>query len=150
MGSKALVCALTLVVLSGGCVELLSALTGLEPDGITSDADGGSPSSGGDGSAPGGNDSSGVPVVSLRVSNTSPQVNETVTLTCLLDSGTAEGITIEFQANNGRLDRGTSANTAQFTPAESDIGAEFTFTCRGTNVVGTGAPSRAVTVIPNG
>ena len=144
MTRRALICLLALAYLSGGCVEILSALYGVEPR-----ATDGTASPGGDSTEPDGDgDSDGVPVVSLRVSNPFPQMNETVTLTCSLDPGSPTATTFDFQPNDGRLDQGRTAGTAEFTPSESDLGADFTYTCTATNVFGTSARSTPVTISP--
>lgn len=145
MALRVLTCLLTLAWLQGGCIEVLTALDVIVPG----TADGTAPPGDG-GDVPNGGDTDGVPTVSLRISNAFPRVNETVTLTCVLDAGSTQGLTYDFQSDDGPLDRGRSGDTAQFTPSVSDANVTFTFTCRATNVFGTSGRSNAVTVIPTG
>jgi hypothetical protein len=138
-----LACLPVLALLNGGCLEILTAIRGVEAgDEIESPPEGGSDTE------PDGDTSEGVPVVSLRVSNPSPQPNETVTLTCTLTAGSADGVTFEFEPALRVSHSGGSA-TARFTPTESDIDVQFSFTCRGTNEFGTGSRSNTVNVIPS-
>ncbi len=146
MATRALICFLTIPWLLGGCLEILVALDAIQPG-----ATNGTQSPDDDGIDPNSNgDSDGIPVVSLRVSNPLPQMNETVTLTCSLDAGSSTALTFDFQPNDGRLDRGRTAGTAEFTPSESDLGAELTYTCTATNAFGTSNRSNTVTVLPTG
>jgi hypothetical protein len=144
MAARALICFLTIPWLLGGCIEILSALNAIQP-GDTN----GTQSPDDDGIDPNGNgDSDGIPVVSLRVSNPFPQMNETVALTCSLDAGNTEGLTFDFQPDDGFLDQGRRAGTAEFTASEPDINVEFTYTCTATNAFGTSNRSNTVTVLP--
>lgn len=145
MSLRRLICFATMPLLLGGCIEILSALDAIEPG-----ATNGAPSSGGGNDGPDGDDSGGVPVASLRVSNPFPQVSETVTLTCSAEGGSSDGLSFDFQPNDGRLDRGRTAGTADFTVSPSDISVEFSYTCTATNVFGTSDRSNAVSIIPTG
>ncbi len=123
-------------VFLGGCVAiqdfLVQATTGARDDVPTTNGGNGEP---GDGVP-----DEGVPLVSLSVSNPSPQVNEDVILTCTAEGGNS-GLTFGFQPAIGRLFVNDRTGVATFTVAESDVGQAFSFTCTGTNDQGTSEPS---------
>jgi len=103
----------------------------------------------GDGSSGNGSDTgNGVPVVVLSVSNPTPQVNEEVTLTCSIVTGTPNGVTFDFQPEGGSLIVNHSTGLALFIVSESDAGTALTYTCTATNTNGTSRPSGQVIIIP--
>ena len=137
--------AAALGVLLGGCVViqdiLVQATSGVRDDAPT--ANGGDDGSNGEpvgGDPDEGVSDEAVPVVSLSVSNPTPQVNEDVILTCTADGGN-NGLTFDFQPAIGRLFVNDRTGVATFTVDESDVGQTFSFTCTGTNDQGTSEPS---------
>lgn len=103
----------------------------------------------GDGSSGDGSDTGDdVPVVALSVSNPTPQVNEEVTLTCSVVTGTSIGMTFDFQPEGGSLIVNHSTGLALFIVSEYDAGTALTYTCTGTNTNGTSRPSGEVAIFP--
>ena len=129
--------AAALGVFLGGCVAiqdiLVQATSGGRDDVPTTNGDDGD-------SGDNGEPAEVVPVVSLSVSNPTPQVNEDVILTCTADGGN-NGLTFDFQPAIGRLFVNDRTGIATFTVDESDVGQAFSFTCTGTNDQGTSEPS---------
>ncbi|MCH7839306.1 MAG: immunoglobulin domain-containing protein [Planctomycetes bacterium] len=132
--------AAALGVFLGGCVAiqdiLVQATSGGRDDVPTTNGG----DDGSNGEPVGGVPDEGVPVVSLSVSNPTPQVNEDVILTCTADGGN-NGLTFDFQPAIGRLFVNDRTGIATFTVEESDVGQAFSFTCTGTNDQGTSEPS---------
>jgi len=128
-----------------GCIEIQALLSGSFP---TDSVPGGS--NGDDGFPGNGGTPQGAPAVTLRVSNPSPGLNETVFLTCTRVSGGTSGLSFSFQPETSRLSVNQSAGTASITVSEPDIGTEFIFTCTAVNDFGTSGPSNRVSVIPTG
>lgn len=135
-----MVVAAALGIFLGGCVAiqdiLVQATSGAQDD--TPTANGGD--DGSNGEPAGGDPDEGVPVVSLSVSNPTPQVNEDVILTCTADGGNS-GLRFDFQPAIGRLVVNDRTGVATLTVDESDVGQTFSFTCTGTNDQGTSEPS---------
>lgn len=103
----------------------------------------------GDGSSGNGNDTGDeVPVVMLSVSNQTPQVNEEVTLTCSVVTGTSIGVTFDFQPEDGSLIVNHSTGRALFIVSDYDAGTALAYTCTGTNANGTSRPSAEVVIFP--
>ena len=103
----------------------------------------------GDGSSgDGGDTGDDVPVVALSVSNPTPQVNEEVSLTCSVVTGTSIGVTFDFQPEDGSLIVNHSTGLALFIVSEYDAGTALTYTCTGTNTNGTSRPSGEVVIFP--
>lgn len=133
------VLAAALGVFLGGCVAiqdlLVQATEGVRDDVPTTNGNGEDGGNGGNGEP-----ADGVPVVSLSVSNPTPQVNEDVILICIADGGNT-GLTFDFQPAIGRLFVNDRTGVATLTVTESDVGQTFSFTCTGTNDQGTSEPS---------
>jgi hypothetical protein len=125
--------------LVAGCVAIQRVLEQLVSDGAD-----GLPNGDGDGTG------DGLPVVTLQVSNVTPQLNEEVLLTCLLVSGDSTSLSFDFEPRFGGLIVNEQAGTASFIVSETDIGVSRALTCTATNDVGTSAPSNEQVVIPTG
>jgi hypothetical protein len=126
--------------LPAGCVEL-----GIIP-----------PPDNGGGDPPGNNngndntDDENMPRVRLTASNLTPQVDEEVTLRCVLTNEAPEPIVYEFQAAGGPIGRvqvDELRGTATFIVQQPDIGVAVSVTCTGTNEFGEGPPSTAQVIV---
>ena len=133
----------TAMVMAGGCIELQEALSG-----VVRDSPDPTPSPDNGGSEPDGEVDPTIPVVSLAVSNPTPQVNEEVIFRCAVASGGMGNVTFDFQPRDGRLFVNSVAGTATFIVEEADVGVAFTFTCTATSEAGTSEPSNAQTIVP--
>ena len=133
---------LAFAALGTGCAELQVILQAiLDPSTAN-----GSGEDGGDGA-----DGSAIPVVTLTVSNPTPQLNEEVILRCSVVGDGDGPVTFDFQPDDPRLVVNQSAGTASFVVQETDIsGAGFAFTCTATTTAGTTLPSNEVVIIPTG
>ncbi len=137
-----------LAIPTSGCVELQALLGGTPANqGGGSGGSGGSAGSGGGDSTPdtGGE---GLATVVLRVSNATPELDESVTLTCTVESGSTDGLSFDFTSTLGRLDVDRQRGVAGFIVEQSDLGVAFSFSCSATNRFGTGPRSPSVVVIP--
>ena len=139
---------IVLVAYAPGCVELQYYLQGGLINGGSDDGDGGDGSPGGDSQSPDGDASDALPTVRLDVTNTSPQPNEEVRLTCRLTSGNAVGATYAFQSSGANLTTNAIAGTASLIVSESDAGTEIRVTCTATTDQGTSLPSNRQVIIP--
>ena len=133
---------LALAMLLGGCTVMQYPLNGNAPDAT----DGGS--NGDDDGVPDGPNGGDVPVVTLRVSNPVPQVNEQVVWTCSVVGGDAGGVAFDFQPASRRLMVNTTTGRATFIVQETDVGVAFAVTCTATNEHGTSEPSNEQMIIP--
>lgn len=88
-----------------------------------------------------------VPVVRLAVSNPSPQLNEEVLLSCVVENETTGSIQFEFQPDD-RLFVDQARGTASLIIEASDLGSALTFTCRAISSAGSSQPSNEVLLIP--
>lgn len=100
-------------------------------------------------SSPNDNTNSGgiIPTVSLTISNPTPQINEEVFLTCVVQTGLEANLSFAFQPA-GRLFVNTSTGRASLIIEASDIGSSFSFTCTATNSQGTSEPSPSRLITP--
>jgi hypothetical protein len=125
-----------------GCVEL-----GIIPP----PDDGSGPPDGGDGDGGGnGGGDDVVPRVRLAVSNLTPQVNEEVTLRCVLTNNPTGVIVFDFQAGGGptgRLVEDPDRGTASLIVQEPDIGVAVSVTCSAANELGEGPRSTPQIVV---
>lgn len=128
-----------------GCVELAALFLGSEF----------SPDENGDGFPPGndnGNDNgdpgTGVPVVQLQVSNTSPVVGEEVMFTCVQTAGAMENVTFDFITSETRLVEDGASGTARLIIDQTDVATSISVQCVTTNAFGTSEPSNTQTIIP--
>ncbi|MFQ5413038.1 MAG: hypothetical protein ACE5E6_01130 [Phycisphaerae bacterium] len=90
----------------------------------------------------------GTPRVTLTVTNPTPNLLEEVQFLCVVEGGSAEGVTFAYQPDDARLVVDSATGVASIIVQESDLGVGVTFTCTGTNASGTGPPSLPQTVIP--
>lgn len=90
----------------------------------------------------------GTLIVTLEVSNTSPNVGELVDLTCVVFGAGAQNATRGFDGPVDRLNIDAFSGTATLTPDPSDIGASLPFTCTATLGDGRTFTSNEVTIIP--
>lgn len=100
-----------------------------------------------------GDGASGIPIAALTVSNTTPQLNEEVTLTCRVAGGDNTGARFDFAASQPPatgLNVNRSAGRATFIVTESDLNNTFRFTCSVTTDAGQSAASSAQFVTPSG
>lgn len=88
-----------------------------------------------------------VPVVRLTASNPSPQLNDEVLLSCVVENETTGFIQFEFQPDD-RLFVDQARGTAGLIIEASDLGSALTFTCRATSSAGQSQPSNQVLLIP--
>jgi hypothetical protein len=147
------ICAFLVCPISG-CIELRAViLEALGAGDGTEDGTGGGGRPGDDGSEPNENDNEpapgAVPRVRLIVSNVVPQLGEQVNLSCVRTDGVV-GEEVEFSfapaARLATIDK--ERGTAILIVEQSDLGAQLSFTCQGTNESGTGPEASWVTVIP--
>ena len=132
----------TLLALTSGCIDLQLALQEV----LHGPFGGRPPTTNGD-DEPDDQAQGDIPVVRLDLSNSSPQVNEEVRLTCSVVGGDAGGVVFDFQPANGRLFINRASGTASFIVEETDVGVEFAFTCTATNETGTSGPSNQRVII---
>ncbi|MGB2988200.1 MAG: hypothetical protein WBE26_20215 [Phycisphaerae bacterium] len=130
-------------VLATGCIELRLALQDIV-DGPT---DGSSPTDGTDGE-PADDADGNAPIVTLHASNTTPQVNEEVILTCSLVNSDTGPATFDFQPADGRLFVDHARGSASFIVEEADVSVAITLTCTATNNSGTSEPSNEQVITP--
>lgn len=133
---------LVAVSFSTGCVEL----------GIIPPPDNGGIDPPGNGNTNGNDngDDDGIPRVRLSASNLTPQVDEEVTLRCILTNDATEPILYQFQAGGGPIGRvqvDEQRGTARFIVQQPDIGVAVSVTCTGTNEFGEGPPSTAQVIV---
>jgi hypothetical protein len=130
--------------LDAGCIEIQQLLQGVASgDSSQNGPPGDAMDSPGDGS---GDES---PVVRLTASNTTPQLNEQLTLRCsVIRGGVEDDAAFDFQPAGGGLQVDREAGTATLIVAESDLGVARSFTCMGTTSAGVSEPSNTVLVIP--
>ncbi len=102
----------------------------------------------GSGGGDGGGSADQLPVVSLRSSNPTPQINETVQLQCSVTSGADGTVRYAFQPDFGRLSVDENAGTATFAISESDVAVTFRFTCTAQVGDRTSNPSNEVLITP--
>ncbi len=131
----------TLLALTSGCIDLQLALQE-----VLDGHFGGRPPTNGD-EEPDDPAQGDVPVVRLGLSNSSPQVNEEVRLTCSVVGGDAGAVLFGFQPANGRLFINRVSGTASYIVEETDIAVAFAFTCTATNEAGTSRPSNEQVII---
>ena len=103
-------------------------------------------SGGDDGGSNGGGDT-GLPVVTLGVSNPTPQVGEEVLLTCMIVAGGVGDVIFDFQPAGGRLLVDSRSGSASFIVEMTDVGQALTFTCTATDQLGTSEPARSEVII---
>lgn len=142
------------------CVELQYWATGQligAPQGGSSNND--NQSGGGNDNTGNANDNSGSDnlndnanmefAVELMVSNETPEVGEEVVLTCVVTSGSPEGVMFAFQPESERLVVDAEAGRATFVVDESDVDIAFEVQCAAENTAGQSAASETVTIVAN-
>lgn len=137
-----------LALMGGGCVELQYWVSGgtIDRPGWNGSDGGGSNNDNGNGN--GGNDNSNDDfAVSLSVSNETPEVNEEVIFSCMVSSGSAEGVRFSYDESSTRLTVDTETGRAAFVVSETDLGIEFSVRCAAENAAGETAISDEITVI---
>lgn len=87
--------------------------------------------------------------VELMVSNETPEVGEEVILTCVVTSGSPEGVMFTFQPEGERLVVDAEAGRATFVVDESDVDIAFEVQCAAENTAGQSAVSETVTIVAN-
>ena len=125
---------------SPGCIELQYLLGAPPPNG------GNGPSPGnGDGNGTGGDDPQALRV-RLSASNITPQLDETVTLTCSLESGFRAGVTFSFESTRPRIQTDPNLGTAQFIVQSTDLGTAYSFSCAA-NLLGREGPRSSTLIV---
>jgi len=132
-----------------GCIEIQQFIAVPPPTDGAGSQSGSGPGGGepGDGEEPTDPQAGEVPVVRLMVSNPSPQFNEEVLLSCIVENETTGSIQFEFQPDD-QLSIDRDRGTASLIIEASDLGSALTFTCRATNSAGPSQPSNEVLLIP--
>ncbi len=143
-----------------GCVELqywaTGQLIGAPPAGSSNNDN---QSDAGNDNSDNGNDNSGSDnlndnanmefAVELMVSNETPEVGEEVILTCVVTSGSPDGVMFAFQPESERLVVDAEAGRATFVVDESDVDIAFEVRCAAENAEGQSAVSETVMIIAN-
>ncbi len=140
---------LLLIVVLGfttGCIELQEALQGALIEVLA----GGAPGLPTDGDAPSDDPDAAdsILVVTLSVSNPTPQLNEQVQLRCTAAGGDTSDVTFDFQPSAELVSIDRDAGTASLIIDAADLGTGLSFTCTGTNAAGTSARSSTQVILP--
>jgi len=108
------------------------------------------PVSPGDGTVPppGNGDGPATFVVSIQVSNPTPQLQEEVTFRCTTEGDVSEPLTFSFQAPDVALQVDPVNGTASFIVTESDVGFTFDVTCSVIDGEGRTVQSGRISVTP--